>query len=537
MPPTIRDVLDLPVVQAAQPEVLGAAVLDHEVRWVHVSDVSEISHLLLGGELILTTGGPLADHARREQYLRDLNEAGVVGVAVELGAQLAAVPDDAAQLAEELGLCLIAFHHEIKFVEVTEAVHRIIVAEHYDELTFAHHVHEVFTDLSMRRAPLTEIVDAAAQIIDAPVVLEDLNRQVLAFAARGIPTVRLLHDWERRSRLTPISTATGIHGPESWITAQVGPHRRDWGRLVMPVLPQSVSQAQLVAERAAQALALRRMIDVEGTNLEQQAQSGLVDELVQERISDESVATARAFALGLRPARHYLPLTIRSVGAPTLADDVSAQRRQLRRLDAVRHTIRAAGQAALTANRQSGRIDVLLSEPSGTDPERALRELCSSVKAALARTDSSGRCVVGAGSPERQLIDAAIGLQDSAHIADVAAALPAADKPFYRATDVRLRGLLALIRSDPRVQAFAETELRALLEHRARHKDDMFDFLRTFLDTGGNKSELAKRLHLSRPAIYAKLATLQRILGVDLDDAESRTSLHTAILILESPRS
>jgi PucR family transcriptional regulator, purine catabolism regulatory protein len=123
-------------------------------------------------------------------------------------------------------------------------------------------------------------------------------------------------------------------------------------------------------------------------------------------------------------------------------------------------------------------------------------------------------------------------LAESAHVAEVAAALPDSARSYYRASDVRLRGLLALIRSDPRVQAFAETELRGILAHRAKHGDDMFDLLSDFLDVGGNKTELAKRLHLSRPTLYVRLATLQRLVGVDLDDPESRTSLHVAMLIL-----
>jgi purine catabolism regulator len=96
--------------------------------------------------------------------------------------------------------------------------------------------------------------------------------------------------------------------------------------------------------------------------------------------------------------------------------------------------------------------------------------------------------------------------------------------------------LIALIRSDARVQAFAETELRGLLERRATHGDEMFDLLAAYLDEGGNKAALAKRLHLSRPTLYARLAAVERLLGVDLDDAESRTSLHVAMMVLSSRR-
>lgn len=84
------------------------------------------------------------------------------------------------------------------------------------------------------------------------------------------------------------------------------------------------------------------------------------------------------------------------------------------------------------------------------------------------------------------------------------------------------------------MQAFAETELRAVLSDRAEHGSAMFDLLRAFVEVGGNKTELARRLHLSRPTLYARLATLQSLLGVDLDDVESRTSLHVAMLVMLS---
>src|SRR3954463_16480469 len=55
--PTLVEVLELPAVRRGEPAVrAGTAHLDRPVRWVHVSEVSDIAHLLEGGELILTTG-------------------------------------------------------------------------------------------------------------------------------------------------------------------------------------------------------------------------------------------------------------------------------------------------------------------------------------------------------------------------------------------------------------------------------------------------------------------------------------------------
>ncbi|RZL73844.1 MAG: PucR family transcriptional regulator [Rhodococcus sp. (in: high G+C Gram-positive bacteria)] len=529
MQPTIVDILALPVVRSGLPEVIGGGPLDRPVRWVHVSDLPDLSNLLQGGELVLTTGQPLAENPT--SYLEGLATAGAAGLVVELGVHVDAVPDGVAHAADRLSFPVIALHRQIRFVEVTEEVHRSIVAEQYDEVAFARHAHEVFTDLSMKRASLGEIVDAAAGMLGAPIVLEDLNRQVLAVAAQGTAAADLLAEWERRSRLTPVSHQTAVDGPESWTTTPVGAHRQEWGRLVAPRPVAAEGRARMTLERAAQALALNRMVEQDRTALEQQAQSGLIDELRRGRIQDEAEATARAHALGLRPALTYLPMTVR-VSETASADQVLAQRRRVQILDAVRHAVRASRQTALTANRRAGQIDLLLSHPPVSTPD-ALHELCAAIRAALTRLDGVLHAAIGVGPESTRLLDAAGGLAESAHIAEVALSLPPGDKVFHRAADIRLRGLLALIRTDPRVQAFAETELRGLLEHGARHGGDKFDVLRKFLELGGNKTELAKQLHLSRPTLYAKLATIQRLLGVDLEDAESRTSLHTAMLILD----
>jgi purine catabolism regulator len=543
MQPTVREILALPVLQAGEPEIVCGAdapdALDQPVRWVHVSDLPDLSNLLEGGEMVLTTGQALADVQHRDEYLPALARAGAVAVVVELGLHVDEVPRSVSDVGAHLELPVIALHRPVRFVEVTEEVHRRIVAEQYAEVDYARRVHEAFTTLSMRRASVDEIVAAAADMLDTPIVLEDLNRQALAFVGRGVPLTELLTDWERRSRLSPGT------GQGTWVTRPVGPYRQEWGRLVAPRGrsrdgdPDDRTVTTL--ERAAQALALHRMVEQDRTSLEMRAQSGLVDDLLRGRIRDESEATARAHALGLRPALTYVPMTVR-LRESVNANQLLIQQRRARTLDAVVHAIRSGGHSVLTASRDDGQIDLLLAPQPRTmaigaqpDAERVLLDVAASIRRAVSHVDGVSECVLGVGPESSRLVDAAGGLGESGHVADVALAMTANTddaKPFYRAADVRLRGLIALIRADPRVQAFAETELRGLLERRAKYGDEMFDLLAGFLEVGGNKAELAKRRHVSRPTLYARLAAIERLLGVDLDSAESRTSLHVAMMVL-----
>jgi purine catabolism regulator len=49
-----------------------------------------------------------------------------------------------------------------------------------------------------------------------------------------------------------------------------------------------------------------------------------------------------------------------------------------------------------------------------------------------------------------------------------------------------------------------------------------------------NKSLTAQELGVSRPTLYERLARIQRLLRVDLDDPEWSTSLYAAIMVVEA---
>ena len=86
MLPTVRAILDLPVLRAADPRVLGGlAGLDAPVRWVHVSELLDVGGLLSGGELVLTTGLELEkEPGLTASFIRSLERAAAAGLIVEL---------------------------------------------------------------------------------------------------------------------------------------------------------------------------------------------------------------------------------------------------------------------------------------------------------------------------------------------------------------------------------------------------------------------------------------------------------------------
>jgi purine catabolism regulator len=118
---------------------------------------------------------------------------------------------------------------------------------------------------------------------------------------------------------------------------------------------------------------------------------------------------------------------------------------------------------------------------------------------------------------------------EARQVGDVAIRNPGM-RAFYRLPDMRLRGLLHLLRDDTRLQTFAERELGPLLAADEAQGSQLLSCLAAYLEEGGNKAAAAQRAHLARPTFYQRLDQIGRILGVDLSSAESRTSLHVALL-------
>ncbi|WP_104055072.1 MULTISPECIES: PucR family transcriptional regulator ligand-binding domain-containing protein [unclassified Arthrobacter] len=534
---TVAAVLELDVMRAGAPEVLaGRELLERPVRWVHVAELRNLADLLEGGELVLTTGLAFGDSAAAAaDYLAGLEAAGAAGVIVELTGDR---PADAAALttaAAGARLPVIRLHRRIRFVEVTEVVHRRIVARQFEQVARAREVHEVFTMLSLQSAGVQEIVDRAAQLLDSPVVLEDSSHLVVAFAPGPVPPKDLLRDWQRRSRAVHRSGLAEGNSPAAadaaWLQAPVGLGSQHWGRLVIPGLPvaseAAAAEASMVLERAGQALSINRLAERDQAGLSQQAQAGLIHELRSPRVPDEAEARTRAEALGLKPSPAYLPLVLH-LEAGAGQDPMSMQRKERALLEMLDSVLSSTRNTALAAAVQTGQVAVLLALPARLLEDSVLERICGVLAERSAEAAEPLTWTAGAGRACSALSDAAAGLDEAAHVAQTAGTLSAGTRRYFRSTDVRLRGLLALLREDPRAVTFADTELSGILEDGA---GEDLALLQKFLECGGNKTELARRGYLSRPTLYARLERLEAKLGVSLEDPESRTSLHVAVLL------
>ncbi|MFG1671392.1 PucR family transcriptional regulator [Streptomyces sp. Y7] len=517
---SVRQVLTLERVLAGEPEVVaGAGQLDRPVRWVHVAEAPDVGVMLTGGEMVLTTGVLLAgDEDKQAEYIRSLHRAEASAVVLGLGRAFPAPPEVMRRAAERCGLPMVVLHRPFPFAELTEEVQCRLVRRKFAAVSLSESVRTTLTALITAGAPLQSLLDEVASHSACPVVVTNLAHRVLATAGERSAVDDVLRDWERIARQAwahhPGRSGTGGGSAgDGWIRAELGGRGERWGRITLCGHRGDTATGRLLADRAAEALVLHRMLGGNSAHTweEQSAQSLLTDLVSGVVPARQLLPRARAAGLPVN-RRTFVPLVVRDV-EPDQLDRV----------------LRMVGLSGLVAELAEGAVAVLLSLARDQDASVLTENFAARVHSEAART------VVAAADARTAWDDVPTGLREAQHVADAADSSAARDLPaVVRLRDVHLRGLIRLLRDDPHVQSFAERELDGLLR---TADDDMVSVLRTYLATGRNKSRTAQLHHVSRPALYRRLEAIQTRLGVDLDDFEQAASVHIALLAHDAQQS
>ncbi|MBN8204354.1 PucR family transcriptional regulator ligand-binding domain-containing protein [Microbacterium esteraromaticum] len=494
----MRDVLRVDALQRGAPEVLvGGEALDARVRWVHVSDSDQVADLLDGGELLLTTA---AGWAGADAALHDLADrlagAGVAGVVIELGTRFTVAPPAFIAACRARGLALIALERVVKFVTVTEAVHRRIISGQLEALQERQRLHELFTGLSLRGAPADVVVRETARVLDAPIVLETPGREVVTAEVRDVRASDVLTGWAARSR-----------SDVELLTVPVQARGVRWGALVALPGAEHPAGALTVLELAATALAFARLADGP-TAWEVLPARDLVQAIAGGGHSGDADVAARMAAAGL-------PVVGRALGVLVVP---RAQPGQVQRLVEALTATDARNAGADT--RAMGAVH----DGDGVVLVSSRRKLSSAQIFAAAAGLSTGLAI---GTPASTVAELLASVRPARLLA---ARLGPAE--VRRVDDRPLTRLVTELGGDHRLQEHSERMLAPLIRFDEQHGGDLLRVLRAVVAHPGSRTAAAASSHLSRSVFYQRLTLISDLLDADLDDGETLAALHLAVLTL-----
>lgn len=524
---TVQDVLDLPATRVGSPQVVvGHRGLDRTVRWVHVGEAAQVSRFLEGGEVVLTTGATWPEDDELTGHLEAILEAGAIALVLELGSCFEQVPPAAVEVFRRRDVPLVVLHHEVQFVAITEAAHRLLVANHLAELEARDHVLARFAELDAIGASSEMVIEEVAHLLSSPVVLEDVAHRVVWCASHAVPEEVVLADWSRLSRV-------GITQREHTATVEVAARGRLWGRLLATQVNPDLSDSlvELVMTQAATSLSVV-VLGTTGTDQdpwEALRHHRLATALTQRRLSSPAHVVQLLETVGLSVSDGPvvgLALTTTDglgTGARTTVDDIR------RAASRVAGPLRIGVLCGIEPALRHGVLALLAlpgSGPAGGGPasDDLVEEFVTRLRAAVPDLDlvAVGAMVHGAASAPATILTSLTTARD------LAGSARPGTRGLLRARGTELDVLLQAIPRS-RMDVFTEDVLGPLLDHDARHGSDLLPALEGYLRHPGNRSRAARESHLSRSSFYQRLDQIEALLGRDLRDGGAVAALSLAL--------
>ncbi len=540
---TVAEALQLPVLSSAI-VVAGKDRLGNAIRWAHVSELLDIAYLLSGGELLLTTGLTLAISKDVQlHYLRELAEKGVAGVAIELGRSFQEIPHPMIDLANELHLPLIALTREVRFVEVTEEIHSLIIRRQYAALRRAEQVGKKLAAVTMDEQGIPGILRALSEVIRASVLYlprrqgEDAASYPTHLAQDQALVQALQQQSQVGAALPARPRAVAIRVREEALRVllapvHVGPEH--WAELVaIESLAKLREPDSAILHQATVTLAYEvlRQKGIEETR------RGLKTELFDHiasgsfsSASDEEICR-RADYLGVDLRDKWMAVGVfHCQGLSALAaarDQGETQMRDLKRgiEEHLKACFNSAGLSAMTSVRGES-VRALFADNTREQLLAKLQILVAGLHDDVARGYPGMDLVAGIGRAVNRLGNVWPSYQEAEFTAAICKRCAAASpEPFF--DSLGIYRLFFNSREPEELARFVHDELGPLLD--CKDATALLDTLRTVLDCNLNMVRAANLLGLGRQGLYCRLNRIARLLRTDLRNPEKQNSIRVAL--------
>ncbi|GAA2007847.1 PucR family transcriptional regulator ligand-binding domain-containing protein [Microbacterium ulmi] len=495
--------------------VAGAAELDREIRWVHVSEVADPTPWLQGGEFLITTGLQLSTPASMMQYMERLADRGISGVGFGTGGTVHApygvVPPAIVEAGEQRGIPVIEVPIDVPFVAVSQFVTTRLASEQFATVQRAYDIQRQLTSAALEPRGRAEVLRLLAAATGSQVAVLSIRGTVLD-ASPGAAAERydaLRADLERASTQGAVAQ---IIDDEGAVTAihPLGTRRRTRQLLVVTSTRAPTPLERMVVTGAVTLLSIdaeRRL----GFSPERQMASDRLGALALRQGATTRDRIDALAALGF-PAR--ASVTVASLRIP----------------------------GAVGAGIAGGVNDILFDRavPS-VFVARATPEAPFVLIAALSPVELSD--VVGEVFRELARRGGQAGVSASHRIGELvvaaqesAAALRHAEHsrvPLQRYEEMLLHSVVLDAIPEDRRASVADAVLARLDE---AADPALADALAAFLQHNGHITRASAALGLHRQTLVKRLDAVERLLGVSLDSPDDRSALWVALSARSMPR-
>ncbi|MFE6167756.1 PucR family transcriptional regulator ligand-binding domain-containing protein [Viridibacillus arvi] len=525
---TIQDILERKSFKSAK-VIAGSKGLNNQVKWSHILEIKEFETLINGGELILTTGvGLQLDLTTQLRYLENLIEKNAAGMCIEIGPYFKDIPNELIKLADEHDFPLIIFEEVVRFVDITQDLHTLIINQHHQWLSQLDTLSTKFIDLSLSPNGILKILQELNHYFRQGVLfitdhsksyyypseIKELESSIRSFIEKSQSDMTVQRNFTLSNETFALMPVKGL--------GQV------WGHLCLQVQqPMSNEFFFLILDRAALAIA---QILLRNRTIQERKQN-MEDELVQNLIKGRDYEQD--------DVQTYLPAASRNMYFRIFVMQLDSsvvniveedwEEMKLQRSMLVRSIFKRLGFFPAVSSKRT-EITVIASFIAADHLKEKTDRFEQIIQSIEDMKDTStfcgDECKFGVSRVYKDIAQVREGYVE----AKKAITLKKSDiVNTYFYNDLGINRLLLLLIESKQLENYVHDYLDVILSYDKKYESDLFTTLCIYLECNGVKNETADRLFIVRQTLYNRLEKLETLLGSNFMEPSNRLALEVAI--------
>jgi PucR family transcriptional regulator, purine catabolism regulatory protein len=527
----LQDILKRPTFAEAK-VVAGHNGLNRRVRWVHILEVSEFDTLINGEEMILATGIHFqSSSASPARYLEKLIRLNASCLCLELGYYFHTIPDDLIQIANRHDFPLIVFPNDIRFVDITQDLHSVLINKHFQILKNLEALSREFHRLSLEPNGTNKILKMLYYKTHSPILYLPYKDQPSVF-----PKMEPEKETELIQFLNDKRTATGMEASEhrsarywpfqnQYILLQpVSAMGQTWAHIGMLLKQKPTRYEFLILDWTSLAIAqdLLRKRYIEERRLH--SENVWVDDLLHNRLDESQIHHhLGADFYGLNHKKSFVCLIEWLPRVETKQERQEVEEYLQYDFPIIIRAIFEQHHFYPLITRSNQEITIIAFDlESDSSWKSRVSKLLKQLK-----KQSGFLFKAGVGQRYNGFASISQSYQEARQVLDLNTR-QSNEFTFYDELGV-FQLIMNLKDKDQQLKNFIHQHLGPVIEHDQKKNSHLLYTLKVYLDHNGSKKAAADHLYIARQSLYYRLEKLQELLGDGFLTTENQLTLQTAL--------
>ncbi|WMX55925.1 PucR family transcriptional regulator ligand-binding domain-containing protein [Peribacillus sp. R9-11] len=503
--------------------IAGSSGIKRQVKWVHCMEVTQISHLLNGNELILTTGLGWKDcDSTFLSYLNQLIQCNAAGLCIEIGTRTMAIPKCAIDLADEHQFPIILFHQEVPFVEITQDIHSLIINKQYQMISNLENYSQQLNKNLLEIDHYESILKFLHNYLNVQVILI-FNENDIA----SIPKIKKkityqmlveVNEEKRTLNKTVLRQPIQVLG-------------ENYAELLICSSDRELTDFDsLILDRTATALAQHLLRELYIEEKKMSEESKWLTNWIEGEYSDEAI----------RERLSYIdPKMQLDGGIVCICKQHPRYNKSSTKLDGTyfkimfRTVFEQYGFQIFSMEIHQHLVFILGDNRSSEDWKGRV----TSALDRIMKMDVSGRnrmslLTIGFGKHVQKLSEIYKSYETARETLLLQDTLPEENRSFFY-QDLHMYRMISLINKHGNLEETVHEYLGPVIEYDKQNNGELMPTLKTYLACNGSKQETSKQLFIVRQTLYHRLEKLEKLLGSNFMRSDQRLGIEFMIFALD----